>query len=75
MTAAMQVCTMCRCCALQVEVCGRCRGHGLVPHDCDEDTCCCLGDDDEFCDECGGAGKVERCAGRCNESAPGGHGS
>lgn len=38
--------------------CWKCGGDGYIPHDCFEDTCCCLDPDDDICDICNGEGVV-----------------
>jgi hypothetical protein len=35
--------------------CATCDGSGELPHDCGDDTCCCLNPSGDSCPECGGA--------------------
>lgn len=40
------------------EDCYVCGGCGEIPHDCGEDTCCCLNPEDEICNNCDGDGRI-----------------
>lgn len=42
----------------QYETCPTCNGEGELPHDCGEDSCCCLDPSPEPCLVCGGDGNV-----------------
>lgn len=36
--------------------CQACGGSGVLPHECFEDSCCCLDPAEECCDGCDGDG-------------------
>lgn len=44
----------------ETEPCDYCGGSGWLPHDCWDDTCCCLEPYDDCCHVCDGTGLVAR---------------